>query len=1320
MITLTPKVSASKKAFIEHYEMAISLYDDSKLDAAIPSFRKATEAFLKVYIYNHYGDILGREILDGEKDVYGNSIPSPHKKLLLQDLIETIKNNQIWSNYQYGKYYSKVKEIQEKSNPYSHDNEDKSSLTRYAEVCKITVRELAFVLFSDLGEEVPQIFYSNTQQVVSGQLNSDWNEFYDFVEGFENRSRYILVAPPSYGNCTFEALGILHQVKWSTIIDFNPSSKDTGLYKSFGTDMAERSVPLMITQLHDKNISSNSSGRTINWVFANGLTTVPETTTDNFKEWRQKKYHKFISNIIEESNRNSISRICVVFIDINANYLNEIASALDDIEIIDNDLVRIAFCSSSIDYQKEAESQLSKYVLDYRIFKLSLSEIISKIASVTKYEKVGSDIIFVSGKSQDREEEVIDITNHYYRLFDSGIQVIHHNIAETCNETDTPIPEFYKGNKVSWRELSEDVDVNRGLFDELRNKIVQHLENAKQSVKFELYHQPGAGGTTLSRRIAYSLRLKYPVVIINYFERNNTYEKLSQLIGIVKTPLLAIVEASDVKEISVMDLIERCNKQKQVVIFVYVKRELKRKKNIQNNFLLSLSDKIRNNDEKSRFISKLRAYSRDEDIIQFLVNLPVATSEVIDYSLAISQNAYDKSKLNKYVQGYIDQLPEDQVKFIAYVCIIYHYSQLRVSHLLFRRMFKYDLEDFLRKDGDRFILKILVQEIENGEATEYWRPRFFVFAEVVLNVLLGNGRDDNSWKEQIPIYAKELITTIKENNPILVDESEKILTNVFLERGNEDSLGVETEWNSAIFNEQFSLLLKDIGDNAVEQKNILMLLANSFPNKSHFWAHLGRFVYEKAQVPDEYKEALGYIERAFEEGGDFDKSILHVAGMCYRREIEYYKRNLEEIDFSKLKDLTDISKSYFEKCRQIESSNIHAYISEIQLLSCVLEYGMFISKHNDFRQFLLDLDNNWFLEQYELMNELIDDANIVLQQQEQLGMSMRFLRSRSMLQMKESQSKQYMGDYKTSLPILLKLIEKAPRDQRPRLRLVYVRSLLLSKVKGDKSKLIDAWPRLNDGECRTINEFLTNNIMQDSSNVYSLRLWFDFVRYSVYDVSNAEIVSRLTMMYDNSEDKSLNKGQAAYYLMIMKSIQLITQGFSVTDNVLDEIKKIREECQHISSYDKFSFEWLQSLNGVKGIVNYKYRTDKTDLIELSGTIVDIYSPRQGTIRLDCGIDAFFVPASNFSKGKDVSERVMFVVGFRHDGLAAYDVHRENELLHESIIDEEIPEVIESIQPLEDSTKEKGVVFKTEGELSIANSKGPVVLGKIDLSTIPKR
>jgi hypothetical protein len=1316
MIPLTPKVIASKEAFLEHFKKALSLYEKEEWEDALERFRKAAEAFMKIYIFLHFGDELGQDILDGKKDFQNNPLPSPHNILMLNDMFDLQAQVRFWSISQYSNYYSRVKDLQRKGNSFSHDNNDKEPLIRFATLCKSQVIELAHGLYSDLGENLPQVFKIESEHNDFECTLSDWKDFYDFTEEFENRCRYILVAPKEYNNCSIEALGILRKIKWSTIVDFNPRTKVEGLYKSFGKEVDEKCIPLMITQFRERNIASNSSGNTINWIFANGLNTVPETVTIDFRSWRSKKYHKLISNVIEDSNRNSISRLCIVIVNIEIDYLAEIVRELADIDGIENDLIRIAYCSSNIELRKEVEAQLQNFDFNSHVFNLSISELVSGIASVTKHEESGN-IIFIPGKTKDKEDELLDATDKYSRLFDLGIHIVHQNIADTCEETALPIPNFFSGCRITWRELAEEVDVSRDLFEELKLKITGLLDNSKQSVKFDLFHQPGAGGTTISLRLAYSLRGKYPTIILTSYDKTKSYDKLSELISIVNMPVLAISEASDIRENDVRDLILRCNKRKQVVVFLVIKRELKRQKKSSGSLSMSLTDKIRGNDEKARFISKLKLYTNKSETIRALEDLPVTSSEVIDYALALSQGTYSKSKLSDYVKEYLNQLPDDQIRFVSFVCLIYHYSQLRVSQLLFRKMFKQNLDEFLRTNGEKYILKILVQESENGEATEYWRPRFSIFAEIALHILLGDGTDNETWKDKLPLYAKDLITVIKENNPSLVDESKRLLTNVFLERGNEDFLGVESDWNSIVFNEQFSMLLKDIGEKADEQKNILLLLANSFPRESHFWAHLGRFVYEKAESSLEYKEAIDYIERAFSEGGNIDYNIQHIAGMCFRREIEYYKRNNQELPFDELEELTEKSKCYFEKSREIQPTNIYAYISEVQLLSCVLEYGMFLSKHNDFRQFLLDADYSWFLEQYEIMNELIDDANIVLQQQEQLGESMRVMRSRSMLRLKESQSKSYMGDYQTSLPMISKLIEKSPREQRPRLRTTYVRSLLLSKVQGDKTKLTEAWAKLSDNECRIVNDYLTTNVKQDSSNIYSLRLWFDFVRYSKYEINDNEIISRLTMMYENSQERSLNRGQAAYYLMILKSIQLIKQGFSIIERPFDEIKKFREECQRISSYDKYSYEWLQDLSGIKGIVNYRQKGEKTVLMDFSGTITDVFSPQQGTIRLDCGLDAFFWPIhGNFSRDKDVSEKVLFKIGFRHDGLAAYDVHRENEIVTINNTQEEIPAEIETLQQ-NDEDKEKVEIYKTDSEHALA--KGPVILGKIDLNSLTR-
>ena len=146
-----------------------------------------------------------------------------------------------------------------------------------------------------------------------------------------------------------------------------------------------------------------------------------------------------------------------------------------------------------------------------------------------------------------------------------------------------------------------------------------------------------------------------------------------------------------------------------------------------------------------------------------------------------------------------------------------------------------------------------------------------------------------------------LINSIKSNQQYLVDDSRQILISVFLERGKEELLGVEEAW-SKDNNTHFSQLLEDLGYSELNQRNVLSRLANSFPNEPHFWGHLARFCYEKASIPKHFDEAMSFVQKAFDANGEKDFNLQHIAGMCKRRLLEYYKRENVKLDFEDIKD----------------------------------------------------------------------------------------------------------------------------------------------------------------------------------------------------------------------------------------------------------------------------------------------------------------------------------------------------------------------------------------------------------------------------------
>lgn len=1319
------KVMARIESYKDHFSYAKQYYYEKKYEDANQRFRKAAEAYMKIYIYNRFGDINGEGILNGELDGQLNSIPNP-QKLTLEDMLDL---NRQYKFLPLNNIWARIKDLQTNGNTNSHDNDvDPEQRKGDCELCFSQSIELARVLYKDLGEDLPKIFSrsKDISNLISTNIPDCWNELYNFVENFSNRFKYILVAPEDTKNSTKEALSIMANVNWSIIIDFDKSTKETGLYKSFMPEVEKTAVPLLITQINDANLASKASKGTVNWIFAKGLTSIPATIPSDFKSWRGMKYHKFISKIFKESNKQSLSRLFLVFVDTEMSYFDEILRTLDDADEIENDMVKIAYCSTNIDLYNDAQKSLENFDFEYKCFQLSLPELISGVSTITQKANGSGMAVLIPVRTQENQITIKDVSPLYSKLLDSGISIIHQNIGLFEYMTPNEMPSFYKGDKISWAELAAGVDVSRKKFNDICTKIKNLADNSKQSTQFDLYHQPGSGGTTLATRIAYELRNAYPVVVISRFDRNETYDKLSQLASFANRSMIAFVETSDVKLSDIEELRKKLNKNKKIVIFVVIRRSVKRQKDTSSPYLSFLSDKLYDQEEKTRFLAITNQYCKDRKIIEDLRSTPVSESEVINYALAVStETTYSKSRLYSYVKEYIDLMPKNIEDFVVYVCLVYYYSQKSVSQLLFRKVLKEDLNENLRINKDVHIQKLLVQECENGLPTDYWRPRFSIFAEIVLKVVLGHGNIDDSWKDQLPIFSKGLIDVIKESNQYLVEDTRQLISGVFFDRGHEDVLGIDSAWsNIASSTDLFAQIIRDMGDKTAEQKNILQLIADTFPNEPHYWAHLGRFVFEMAKDPEEYNEALDDIKKAFDEGGDTDPKILHIAGMCLRRKVEYFYRNKIEIDLPQLKELTEDSKRYFEQSRDKASGNIYAYVSEIQLLVCVLDYGMQLSRLSSFREFLLEPSNAWFLEQYETLNELIDDANLLLQQLEQLGKTKKVIESRGKIDLADSKSKSFIGDYKTSLPFLEKLVEQSTRDLRPRLRIVYVRSLLLSKVNGDKRRYKEGWKRLSSPEESKVQDFLVANIRQNPGDVYSLKMWFDFVRYSNIVIPNEELVSMLSIMYDNSPDMSLAKEQSAYYLMILKSIDLIKKGYSIISDPYDEIKKYKDVCRQCSTYDKYAYEWLLDLNGIKGILHYKDKAESTVLIELSGTITSITNQQQGTVTLDCGLEAFFVPViGHFNKDTDISAKVLFKLGFRHDGLAAYEVHRVGE---EFVSENEEIAPPTQIEELEDVTIEEEQCAKQEESDDFlhygmpSRNSGPKIIGTIDLSKFSRK
>ena len=311
----------------------------------------------------------------------------------------------------------------------------------------------------------------------------------------------------------------------------------------------------------------------------------------------------------------------------------------------------------------------------------------------------------------------------------------------------------------------------------------------------------------------------------------------------------------------------------------------------------------------------------------------------------------------------------------------------------------------------------------------------------------------------------------------------------------------------------------------------------------------------------------------------------------------------------------------------------------------------------------------------------------------------------------------------------------------PYFRRLYVLSTLASKVNNRHKEFDNAWKKLSDVELQSIKKTLEDNIREEPANPLHIKLWLKAGRYSSNGFKLDEALPLVKMWYDYSKD--LSKLEATYYMYILYACKAINDG-SISGSINAQYaKKYIAECAQYATNDRYSFEWLGCGSELKQIIHHsklgkmsssnKFFKDVSLLKEVDGVIISISSRRVGRISLECGLEAFFVPASGNFSDRDITLPVKFYLGFRQEGLVAWDVKRiiNNDLEHvqyteEAGSDEEIEiqnfddfeeeKETESIEPIKINVEPEVYRTDSENKLSV-NLK---IVGKIDLSTIRKK
>lgn len=1130
---------------------------------------------------------------------------------------------------------------------------------------------------------------------------------------------YVALLPESlqdnYGHVLCkEQLQDLFRLNWQFIVDLNKKTPD-GLYEQAPVHK-KSSIRIITDNLSEVTGASNLT----NWLFAKGridLGGFDERTT-------LKKTPRMFSETFSKLVKTGLTKDCVIF-DFSNNVsglteklFNKLEDVFGDWDAAANRCKIISF-TNDLTYKEKLEELA--YFSGVKIFfvEASFSDFLVHLNEIKPNKEVENAKILLRGKS-------LDISEARERYHAAGIDFY----CPSKNHGEKSQWDFYSGAEITWEELEQQCDVQRDRYRIVRSKITDLIRTIRKTSIFTLRHRPGSGATTLSKRLGYDITkddesglLSCTVVDIkNCSNLRITDQYLCQLSERTEnTPILAIVESKHIGREKFDYLVKRMSDAGKRILFFYIEPYTGQYHTPKENLVLLESSLI--GSELVRFEEKYKQLGLNATLLENQKKQRNSL-EVVDFPLMLRDNETSQN-LGTYVQEWMEVLPENLVKFCAFVGFVFKYSDLGVNQTLLKSIWKVDGKFSImsyQPEAVNAIKKLLVEETIDGSNTGIWRPRYNSFSTFILSAYKSN------WEAGISEIAKEFIY-LCQNTGELGSDDKDMLYSVFVIRKNADYRALEDK--AANIRNKFSLLIKDLND--IERaESLFNSLVEAFPD-AVFRGHFARFLYEKANmskfitVDDRlFVDAQDQLHKAFDINPN-DTDLYHMQGMLLRRRInaltKMYQRDIqskdfEEIDINEIRDCLEdwVQQAYeaFEKSIQLSPASPYGYAAESQLFKEAIELGQKILQATDYS----------FCETDYVFSEYTEKLGIVLDLFEQICYAFKnegltqIMNSYYIYENVRAYHENLVGRNSESIDKYRKLYGSASDEKKLFYGNLLLKSIVYSKTtKRDTRKAYRNLTKQERNEIEGILEFQKNK-----GDVKSYETMFMLKLYSSEDFSLDDAIDLLKEwehQYDENSQFGWGYLNACFYLAVCycaKSIKRGVPNLELTSLASTYFRKSEDFAKKFDKGTVLPQCYLGERDDIHCIIDKNMKD--TDADTVTGVIHRINN-NKGILKLLCGVEVTF-NAKGFDILHDEGQTLRGVLGFSYSGPGLYDFRAENMNAYSEIYDEQ-DETETTFEDLEKSYIPTENLVEEEIKEPVKEEKPqPKVVGKIDLSQFDKK
>ncbi|WP_353943690.1 hypothetical protein ABII15_19955 [Streptomyces sp. HUAS MG91] len=1005
-----------------------------------------------------------------------------------------------------------------------------------------------------------------------------------------------------------EALQKFAELGWNLVVELNPDTDVVGGWKVATSAGGGRIHRL---QLRDQEMMFGRNST--NWIAAAGVRDAdPLPPTADLRRWRS-RYLPFVRDSLEALNRHSGRPATVVCFGEGGSAERSLVEACIDVF---EDRAKVISVSGT------GEGSLAEY--DAELLACGPADLLEALPKPAPAE------------SQSRRPRVpadktfVEVPAELLSRFEDAAVLLHSEVGVESEPGEFEVGAFYRGRPISWFELDLHLDLPRAITEDFTVQVRSALEQ-RDTLRVMLAHSPGAGGTTIARRVAWTLKDEFPTVVARGTQDEAVLSQLAaDLSSETGSPVLLLLELlSESSQDRLYELLRASSVP--VVLLITARRSSVVHGVVQTSPQRSLrvgpmkrSDRL----EMARHFTDL-APDREEALLNLVAE---ESAHSVPFFFALTAFNEEFEGLPGYVAPFLDQVIDVDREICILLALAHRFSGVPIPSDLFTELLGVAPADDvdLRAHVDEHLLPLLTEE-----SPGMWRLSHSLIAEEVLRQLLvppGTTTGPEDWKAAVPGWCEALILQagrVFQNR--LPDDMKILLDRLFIVRDAREP--VEFQRTGA-----FTELLQEM--TVPGRKQVMHALVQTFPKESHYWGHYGRLL---SYDSGDFRGALNAVDKAITLAPG-DSSLHHMRGMVFRNEIrsviENRTHSYEDVKIRerRILELVESARASFEKATELDDSSEYGHIALAQMCVRVIEFGFAQSKAATYTEFLVRQTSGAYralLEQAE--NAL--DAVLEIRGSD---------RPSHRAEETEVELQKLYDNYQALLQGWRNLLSRADTYKPP------VRRRLARAYRQRAGSWRAAQPR----DVSQAVELLSANLVDNPRDFTSLREWLQAARFLPASLDRAADYVATWARTESTRD-------ALFYDYVLACLRVLEGQDTAIDEYRSKLNRCRDRATGFANRHSTAYEWLGNGEQLGRLVSHKDlkqwnrregEPPPTYLTRLQGRISQIRSRASGTIDFGRGIQAFTVPSrAGLVRGVHENWPVTALIAFRYDGPEAWAV-----------------------------------------------------------------